>query len=200
MELIMKKFVIALMAFALVITLAGCGGGGGGGGAAYVLNRGDNGAALKDYGEGKDLTPVKTAYDELNTAFSANNKDNDKEGTNRANAFKAKISENYHGDRDNVSNKAKLVSRLKSLISSKEFEGIEIIPFATKNGSTTTSVKETTKLYVASFKYKNVTYSNSANNEYLFDSVEWVKENDGQWRIVSGFDDLGKSASELTGN
>ena len=196
----MKKFIIALMAFALVITLAGCGGGGGGGG--FVLDRGDNGAALKDYGNGKDFTAVKKAYDDINAVFQSNDSSSDKDGTARANAFAECISENYTGSSEyssDVSTKKKLVSRLKSLIKNKKFEGLEIIPYKTLNGATKTTVKEKTKLFVSSFKHNGNTYT---NKEYTFESIEWVNEGTAEspkWRIVGGFDDLGKSADELAG-
>ena len=198
MELIMKKLVIALMAFALVITLAGCGGGGGGS-KAFVLDRGDDGKGLTDNG----FTDVKKSYDDINTVFKNNDSSSDANGNIRGNAFAEAISENYTGTNKThsdgsvtkVSTKAELVARLKSLIKSKQFEGLEIIPYQTKNGATATNVVEKTKLYVASFKHNGSTYT---NKEYVFDSIKWVKEDSG-WKIVSGFDDLGKTASELAG-
>lgn len=190
----MKKLVIALMAFALVITLAGCGGGGGGGG--FTLDRGDNGKWLKNNG----FEVVANAYTDINTVFKNNSSSNDKNGEIRGNAFAECISANYTGASNyssDVSTKAKLVARLKSLIKNKSFEGLEIIPFATQTGAEkNVTVTEKTKLYVSSFKHNGNTYS---NKEYIFDKVKWVKEEDGNWRIVSGFDDLGKSASELAG-
>ncbi len=191
----MKKLVIALMAFALVITLAGCGGGGGGG-SSYHLDRGDNGAALE-----KDFKDVRSAYTSINEAFQTNSISSDPKGEKRGDAFAEYVSKDYKGKNTThsdgsvtkVSTKSELVSRLKSLINSKQFEGLEIIPYQTKNGATATSVTEKTKLYVSSFKHNG---SNYKNKEYVFDSVKWVKEDDA-WRIVSGFDDLGKSASEL---
>ena len=194
----MKKLVIALMAFALVITLAGCGGGGGGS-KAFVLDRGDNGAALE-----KDFQDVRKAYSSINEVFQGNNPSSDPKGEIRGNAFAEYISQNYTGKNTThsdgtvtkVSTKSELVSRLKSLINSKKFEGLEIIPYKTNNGATETTVSEKTKLFVASFQHNG---SNYQNKEYVFDSVKWVKE-DGGWKIVSGFDDLGKSASELANN
>ena len=192
----MKKFVIALIAFAFVITLAGCGGGGGGS-PVFILNRGDNGAALKNYGNGKDLTPVKTAYTNINTVFKDNSTpDKDPDGTIRANALKEYISDAYTGRSDyssDVSTKDKLIKRLTQLIHDKKFEGLEIIPFATNDGATATTVTEKTKLYVAKFIHSGNTY---LNKEYVFNEVKWVKEESG-WKIRSGFDELGKSASEL---
>ena len=61
MEKIMKKLVIALMAFALVITLAGCGGGGGG--SKFSITKGDEGASLKTNG----FTEVFNNYDKIKT-------------------------------------------------------------------------------------------------------------------------------------
>ena len=86
----MKKLVIALMAFALVITLAGCGGGGG---SSYHLDYGDNGAALKKY-EDKDLTGIKEAYDSINKILS----DSSKNADDRVNAIYNCISANYKGN------------------------------------------------------------------------------------------------------
>ena len=91
----MKKLVIALMAFALVITLAGCGGGGGG--SSYHLDYGDEGAGLKDYGDGRDLTPIKKAYDGIKTELAKYNTSNDPEGKERTAAIMYYISEKYSG-------------------------------------------------------------------------------------------------------
>ena len=91
------------------------------------------------------------------------------------------------------------MKKLDQDIKNKKFEGLEIIPYKTLNGATKTTVKEKTKLYVASFKHNGSTYT---NKEYTFDSIEWVNEGTAEapkWRIVGGFDDLGKSANELAG-
>ncbi len=193
----MKKFIIALMAFALVITLAGCGGGGGGG-SSFVLDRGDNGKWLKNNG----FEDVYQAYVDINSVFKSNTSSTDKDGEIRGEAFEKCISKDYKGASNyssDVSTKTKLVERLKSLIKNKSFEGLEIIPFGTQNGADKDTVTEKTKLYVASFKHNGHNYT---DKEYVFDKVKWVKEEENGkmvWKIVSGFDDLGKSASELAG-
>jgi hypothetical protein len=191
----MKK-IIALLAFALVTALVGCGSGGGG--SKFVLNRGDNGQSLIDNG----FKDVKDSYDKINEVFINNGLENDKNGTTRANKFKEYISDDYTGSNaysTDVSTKDKLVNRLQSLIKNKNFEGLEIIPLKIIDGPVADKeVTEKTKLYVAKFVHDKTTYT---NKEYVFNSVKWKNEGTAEepdWKIVSGFDDLGKSVSELT--
>ncbi len=196
----MKKLVIALMAFALVITLAGCGGGGG---SSFTLDRGDDGKWLKDNG----FTEVKTAYDDMNSVFANNNKSNDPDGKIRANAFAGYVSEDYTGKSTlgsaraftSVKNKKEIVARLQSLIKDKQFQGLQIIAYGkgqtgAEKGKTVTLE---TKLYVESLVYNGGTFK---NQEYKFSKVQWVNDGTAEkpaWKIKSGLDDLGKNSSEL---
>ena len=206
----MKKLVIALMAFALVITLAGCGGGGGGG-SSWSLSRGDDGKWLKENG----FEEIYDAYQKINKVFVDNN-DNDPKGTTRANAFYELLSEKYSGkdiqhknDKGEITGTTPMSSRndvrdrLEYLIQEKKFNGVELIAFQTLDGvdkENKTYVPEKTKLYVKSFQYNGNTYENTSYNEYVFDKIEWVNEGTAEapvWKIKSGFDNLGKTAKEL---
>lgn len=186
----MKKLVIALMAFALVITLAGCGGGGGGG---FTLDRGDNGEGLIKNG----FTDVKTAYDSMNSELAKYDKSSDSQGTNRAKAIMKNVSTSYKGTRTKnvaIQTYTDLKDRLEYLIREKKFEGLEIIPFKTLDGATEgTEVFEKTKLYVQSLVQGGGTWK---NQEYVFEKVQWKKESDG-WKILSGLDDLGKTSEDF---
>ena len=196
----MKKLVIALMAFALVITLAGCGGGGG---SSFTLDRGDDGKWLSENG----FADVKTAYDTMNKEFGSLNKSNDSDGSKRANIFAGYVSENYSGKSTlgsaraftSVKNKSEIVARLKSLISSKQFQGLQIIAFGKGQDGAEKGkiVTLETKLYVESFVYNGSTFK---NQEYKFSKVKWVNDGTAEkpaWKIISGLDDLGKSSKEL---
>ena len=205
----MKKFIIALMAFVLVFTLAGCGGGGGG--SSWHLDRGNDGKWLQENG----FESLYNAYTGINKVFAENN-DNDPEGTTRANALYNLLSDDYTGKdiqhkNDNgkvtsitkMSTKEDVRDRLAYLITEKKFDGVELIAFKTLNGAdkeNKTYVPEKTKLYVKSFKYDGKTYENTRYNEYTFEKIEWVNEgtaDNPDWKIKSGFDNLGKTAKEL---
>ena len=190
----MKKLVIALMAFALVITLAGCGGGGGGGGkSSYTVPKADYESLEKD----SNLKPVATAYKAIDAVFT----DDTASATAKADALGDYLSETYVGtdtSANDVSTKAAVVKRLRSVISNNNFTGLTIIPCQIQNGVTATTVSEKTVFHVDTFTRDGKTYKNL---NYEFDKIQWVNEGTAEapdWKIVGGFDELGKTFDELS--
>ena len=196
----MKKFVIALMAFALVITRAGCGGGGGGG---YHLDYGDNGAALKKYEGGNDLTGIKKCYDDINAKLSDSKSTNDQ----RVAAIMDCIStNNYKGNPEYQTHKngaektdmrtsGDVKKRLDNLIKDKKSTGLLVIPYATKDVNSDV-IKEVTTLHVDSLV---VDGSKITNRDYQL-TLEWKNEGTKEnpvWKIVNGFTPLGKNRSDF---
>lgn len=196
----MKKFVIALMAFALVITLAGCGGGGGG--SSYHLDYGDNGAALKKYEDGNDLTGIKTCYETINSKLSDSKNTNDQ----RVAAIMDCISTNYVGNPASQTHKngkpatamktrANVKSRLDLLIKDYKSTGLLVIPYATKDVNSDV-IKEVTTLHVDSLV---VDGSKVVNRDYQL-TLEWKNEGTKEypvWKIINGFTPLGKNRSDF---
>ena len=195
----MKKLVIALMAFALVITLAGCGGGGGG--SSYHLDYGDKGAGLKDYGDGRDLTPIKKAYDGIKTELAKYSVSNDAEGKNRTAAIMYYISNKYsggvykhkNGETRDMREAKDVEKRLLELIGGKQFEGLLVLPVKTNDGCTATEATEQTTLHVDSLTLDGGT--TLKNQDYTL-PLKWKKEDNGEWKIVSGFDELAKNRND----
>lgn len=191
----MKKLVIALMAFALVISLAGCGGGGSSSSKDFVLDYGDNGKGLE-----ANFKDVKTAYENMSAELAKHDSSSDPKGTERAEAIVKYISDDYKGNTKSgytkiLETKDKVADRLVYLISKKKFDGLQMIPYQTVKGGYKAGeyVTENTKLYV-----KNLVQDgkNWPNQEYNFKNVKWVKESTG-WKIVSGLDELGMTSSDF---
>lgn len=196
----MKKLVIALMAFALVITLAGCGGGGGGG-SSYHLDYGDNGAALKKYDD-NDLTGIKNSYDGINAKLSDSKSTNDQ----RVAAIMDCISTKYEGKPDSQTHKngkeatpmktgENVKSRLDLLIKNYKSTGLLVIPYKTKDVHSETIVEVTT-LHVDSLVVDGATIT---NRDYQLE-LEWKNEGTKDkpvWKIINGFTPLGKNRSDF---
>ena len=196
----MKKLVIALMAFALVITLAGCGGGGGGG-SSYHLDYGDNGAALKKYDD-NDLTGIKASYDGINTVLSDSKKTSDE----RVKSIIDCISDNYKGNpeyqehkngatKTDMRTKANVKSRLDNLIKDKKSSGLIVVPYKT-NDVHSEIIKEVTTLHVDSLVVDGSTLT---NRDYQL-TLEWKNEGTAEapnWKIINGFTPLGKNRSDF---
>ncbi len=196
----MKKFVIALMAFALVITLAGCGGGGGG--SSYHLDYGDNGAALKKYEGGNDLTGIKTCYDDINAKLSDSKQTNDQ----RVAAIMYYISTKYEGHPESQTHKngakatpmktgENVKSRLDLLIKDYKSTGLLVIPYATKDVNSDV-IEEVTTLHVDSLV---VDGSKIVNRDYQL-TLKWKNEGTKVkpvWKIIDGFTPLGNNRSDF---
>ena len=188
------------MAFALVITLAGCGGGGGG--SSYHLDYGDNGAALKKYEDGNDLTGIKTCYETINSKLSDSKSTNDQ----RVAAIMDCISTNYVGNPASQTHKdgkaatsmktsGDVKKRLDNLIKDKKSTGLLVIPYATKDVNSDV-IKEVTTLHVDSLV---VDGSKITNRDYQL-TLEWKNEGTKEkpvWKIVNGFTPLGKNRSDF---
>lgn len=196
----MKK-IIALLAFALVTALVGCGGGGGGSG--YHIEWGDNGKALKKYEGGNDLTGIKTCYDTINAKLSDSKSTND----DRVSSIMYCISlTNYKGNPETQTHKngaeptpmktrENVKSRLDNLIIDKKSVGLLVIPYATKDVDSDV-IKEVTTLHVDSLV---VDGSKITNRDYQL-TLEWKNEGTKEkpdWKIINGFTPLGKNRSDF---
>lgn len=199
MEKNMKKFIIALMAFAFVITLAGCGGGGGG--SSYHLDYGDNGAALIKY-EDNDLTGIKKSYDGINAVLSDAKKTTDEQVKSIMDCIsdkyqgKPEYQEHKNGDKKtDMRTKDNVKSRLDNLIKDKKSTGLLVIPYKTKDVHSETII-ETTTLHVDSLE---VDGSKFTNRDYQLE-LEWKNEGTAEnpvWKIINGFTPLGKNRSDF---
>ncbi len=165
------------------------------------MDYGDEGAGLKDYGDGRDLTPIKKAYDGIKTELAKYNTSNDPEGKERTAAIMYYISEKYSGGvykhkdgktRD-MSKPANVEKRLLELIGDKKFEGLLVLPVKTDDGCTATEATEQTTLHVDSLTLDGGT--TLKNQDYTL-PLKWKKEDNGDWKIVSGFDELAKNRND----
>lgn len=172
----MKKFVIALMAFALVITLAGCGGGGGGGEAAHW---GD---------EGKNLPEeIKSNYDVMKKAFTPSTvnalADKNARETYILNNFTRYVSPTATFMGNNSYNKNKMTSRLTSVLGSYKIDSYEFKPGETSKKSDT---KYTSWVYCV-LNATNKNDKNTKRNLGHWMLFTWEKSGD-EWYITDGFD------------
>ena len=183
----MKKFIIALMAFALVITLAGCGGGGGGGGSSIsprvaTYNGLKESATFVNDANGKI---IKEEMDLMSTNFASSTISVSK----KTDTLKMYISDSFHrGSEQNL--KDDLISTMNSRFDRYIINewGFKVTDF-TKDSDTqiTTECSIRLDLVLKEGKKGNVTTWNDA---VIKQKIVWVKEkvdNKDVWRIKSGF-------------
>ena len=190
MENNMKKFIIALMAFALVITLAGCGGGGGGGSAVDQNVVKYNGYVQSEKFEKDDTcSSIREALKDMEDNFVKD----DLTGTQKSNILKANISKSFKNTTNPDSSRDNLISTMKSRFNRYIVNewGFKVTDYSPKNDPKATEI--TTKcsirldLVLKEGKSGTVTKWNSA---VLDRDIVWeYKEEDGvtKWRIKSGF-------------
>ena len=187
----MKKFVIALMAFALVITLAGCGGGGGGGGAAVSQNvitynsMNTSEAFIKDANGGKIYDSMDKMSKQFNSDITAAEKKNvlsnntydpfyDKNGKSNRDDFLSSMGDRF--DRYTVNEFSFKVTNFKYHSDTNEMETLCSIRLNLTR-------KPNKSGRVASF-----------NDAILDKTIIWKKDGE-TWKIYKGFpytkEDLG---------
>ena len=175
----MKKFIIALMAFALVITLAGCGGGGGGGG-GETPHWGD---------EGKNLDPaILNDYNVMKNAFDPDTVNalttSGSRKTYVTNNFTKFVSPTATFMGNDKYTKDKMTSRLTSVLGSYNIINYEFKPGETNKISDT---KYTSWVYcVLNAKRKS---DNEPRNLGHWMQFTWEKTGD-DWYITDGFDNV----------
>lgn len=184
----MKKLVIALMAFALVITLAGCGGGGGG------SDHNDHGAYMKE-----NFPEAYKNYETM-TSNIRSAKATDSDGSKRADCIMACVSDSAFKRTANTRasmsmTKPELRNRLIKLFKEVEYGSFAISPL-----NTTDSNKEENYVIEATqFIFgNNVKYDGKTANSVTLtlNDVKWEKIGD-TWKITDGLNDLMKSIGTL---
>ena len=176
--MIMKKLVIALMAFALVITLAGCGGGGGGGGGGETPHWGD---------EGKNLPEaIKTNYNVMKDAFKPETVNALDSSSSRKtyvqNNFTKYVSPTATFMGNKTYNRNKMTSRLTSVLDSYKITNYEFKPGETAKVSDTKYTSWTYCVLNATRKSDG-----EARNLGHWMQFTWEKSGD-DWFITNGFD------------
>ena len=169
----MKKLVIALMAFALVITLAGCGGGGG-----SSEHWGDRGANLDD--------DISKNYQAMQEAFKP---DTVNKMTTEAQR-RAFLKENFTdfikpGARfcNNAYTREDMNSRMASVLGSYKFKEYSFEPGETGKVSDS---KYTS--WVRCHIYADRNDGKKTQNLSDWMQLTWEKGEDGKWYITGGFD------------
>lgn len=179
----MKKLVIALMAFALVITLAGCGGGGGGGG-EYVSPKIGTYNGLKesdDFANDDQGKIIKNEMNEMSADFASSSVS----VNNKTNTLKKYVSDSFcRGNEQNL--KDDLIDTMSSrfdryIVNEWGFK----VTYFTKDSNTqiTTRCSIRLNLVLKEGKTGSVTKWNDA---ILDRDIVWVKEGN-DWKMKSGF-------------
>lgn len=185
----MKKFIIALMAFALVITLAGCGGGGGGGGGSSISPRIAEYNGLKESTEfandPKGGQTIKAEMDEMSVNFASSTVS----VSNKTKTLKNYISDSFcRGNEKNL--KSDLISTMNSRFDRYIINewGFKVTSFTHDSDTQiTTECSIRLNLVLKEGKSGSVTTWNDA---VIKRNIVWVKEkvnDEWIWRIKSGF-------------
>lgn len=189
----MKKFIIALMAFCLVFSLAGCGGGGGGGGT--VEHWGDQGGNLP--------TEINKNYEKMNQAFDKSSKINDETDTNK---IRERVLEyftfsvapvgvaTFTASDGNKYNKNDMTNRLTNVLThytmdSYEFKPGDTDPDNDKEGKSTTKYTSWCYCVFHATNNKLPTGKGTEKNLSKWMLLTWEKI-DGKWYITKGFEDV----------
>lgn len=183
----MKKLVIALMAFALVITLAGCGGGGGGPSDIEIY---EGQAKSEDFyknstdtGYNSNYGAVKAGLEDMETVFASSAKSAADKKTTLGNY----ISANFYRGTDTA---AKLKKELLNTMGDR-FNRYTVNQWGFKVTSCTISddglEMETTCSIRFDLALKPGCSGNGAGDRAVLNrKIKWSNEG-GTWRIVSGF-------------
>lgn len=173
----MKKLVIALMAFALVISLAGCGGGGGSSKDNY-----DYGQFLRD---NKEYTPIYDNYQALTKALASCKKGKEAES---AKAFLSYVDPNYNNGGKkfaDIENRLAATSGTKGVLYRFDIQEFKFEPLSTVTATSTKVIEKTNyyiKATVRAGETGNELLKNGANKQ---DDLTWEKKN-GNWVITGG--------------
>ena len=170
----MKKLVIALMAFALVITLAGCGGGGG-----SSEHWGDRGANLDD--------DISKNYQAMKKAFVPETVNKLTTNEQRSAFIKENFTDFIKPGATFMGKPAytreKMNSRMTSVLNSYLMKEYSFEPGETGKVSDT---KYTSWVYC--HLYATRRSDNEPRNPSQWMQFTWEKAEDGKWYITSGFD------------
>lgn len=184
----MKKFVIALMAFALVITLAGCGGGGGGSSIDPKIGQ-YNGLVKSDDFYNKDNTSgvasIRDSLTKMETDF-ANSK---LSGSDKKKVLDEYVSKNFKNSTKASSSKSELLSTMESRFNRYIVNewGFKVTDYSPKNDESATQIETECSIRLNLTKKKDAEGSvDSWNSAVIKQHITWIKE-DGKWKIKSGF-------------
>ena len=170
----MKKLVIALMAFALVITLAGCGGGGG----SSKINFNDI-VASETFP--KQCSKISAEMTEMSSVFA----DNNKSASEKTELLKKYVSDNF--ERDGKKCKSELISTMSSRFSRytvKEWKFKVVSHDGTEADDN--SIKTVCAIKLNLEKKPGAEGSVNKFDDVLTDrAIYWVKEGD-VWKIQKG--------------
>ena len=177
----MKKFIIALMAFCLVFSLAVCGGGGGGGG-GETDHWGDKGEKLPD--------EIQTNYKAMNSAFVPKTVNGITDGNELKehveNTFTKYVSPTATFMNNNTYNKEKMNTRLKDVLTYYNVVDYSFKPGETKKISDT---KYTSWCYCVLNATRNKKPDGDGFKRNLTDWMQFTWEKSGNgWYITKGFD------------
>ncbi len=178
----MKKFVIALMAFALVFTLAGCGGGGGGGESISPNIATYNGLKESDtFTKDAQGSKIKSEMDEMSANFASSSVS----VNNKTNTLKNYVSDSFcRGSEQNLKNDLinTMSSRFDRYIVNEW--GFKVTDF-TKDSDTQITTRCSIRLNLV-LKEGKTGSVNKWNDAILNRNIVWVKEGD-VWKMKSGF-------------
>ncbi len=182
----MKKLVIALMAFALVITLAGCGGGGGGGSSVDPNIATYNGLAESEAFQ-KDTTceKIRNGLADMKDSFSKS----DLSGTQKKNVLAKYISDSFKNTTKANSSKSELLSTMESRFNRYTVNewGFKVSNYSKNPENDPTEIQTECSIRLNLSKKPGADGSvDSWNSAVINRTMVWVKEN-GEWKIKSGF-------------
>ena len=183
----MKKLVIALMAFALVITLAGCGGGGGGSSVDQNVVKYNGQTQLKAFDE--DTTSGTSSIREGLVNMRTDFVKSDLTGTQKKNTLEKYISTNFKNSTKASSSKSELLSTMESRFNRYIVNdwGFKVTDYSPKKDENATEIETICSIRLDLTKKEGAEGSvNSWNSAVIDRHIIWIKE-DGKWKIKSGF-------------
>ena len=182
----MKKLVIALMAFALVITLAGCGGGGGGGSSVDQSIAQYNGLTESEAFKNDEVcSSINTGLNDMKTSF-ANAK---LSGNQKKNVLAKYISDSFKNTTKATSSKSELLSTMESRFNRYTVNewGFKVTNYSKNPENDPTEIQTQCSIRLNLTKKAGAEGRvNAWNSAVLNRTMVWVKEN-GEWKIKSGF-------------
>ena len=172
----MKKLVIALMAFALVISLAGCGGGGGGSSEDY--SKGDDGKTLKEQNETvyKQITEMKNSV-QINKDYNVT------QAKQAADQFTTYIDPNTEFGQDKIT-KSDVGRRINNVLNNNK---LDVFTFSFGKTAEITSTKVVQYLNIAIHGKNKTTGEEKGTKSPMTFKFVWSKIGD-DWLITEGFE------------
>lgn len=187
------------MAFALVITLAGCGGGGGG----SAIDDNDYGKFLEE-----NFKAVSEIYPNIGSKVATG-----EDSAAKADNFMYYISDKAFENNEPANERAAVLSKTKANLKSRLITlfdkfyssdvNFSVKPLKTGEYKTDSFVEERSAIVFAAKTGKKISVEVKGKKEqidsatFFLSALKWEKQSDGKWLIVGGIDNLFGDAETL---